>query len=178
MPRPGSAQSTLFQDPYWPSGRDLGGRLIVSLCPRENGAGLYGDPQLWWLKVDPDQATIVASGRLIVTSGDGSTLEQEEERLSCVQRAKDGTPLLAYLARASDRSSYDLWVAPITFDESNRAPRVLQSARHRVAEGCTALALGFSADGRRIYVSLRNERQSGMLGILCCFPVSAGWIRR
>jgi hypothetical protein len=160
-----------LQDPCWPSVPELAGRLIVSLCLAEDASGPYLGPQLWWLHVDPNEATIVTAGRVIVPDWDGSTLTHEEERLACVGTAPDGTPLLAYLARTRDRAAWDLWVAPITFEGPNRTPRVLSSARRKLAEGCVGLVLAFSADGRSIYVSLRDESNCGLTGALRSYRV-------
>ena len=160
-----------FQDPCWPSATALGGRLIVSLYLGENASGPYLGPQLWWLQLDPNDATIVTAGRLIVPDEGGSTLAHEEERLPCVGTAPDGTPLLAYMAHASNRSSWDLWVVPITCDGPTRAPRVLSSSRRKLAEGCVGWALAFSADGRSIYVSLREENSGGLRGTLRSYRI-------
>jgi hypothetical protein len=88
-----------------------------------------------------------------------------------VGRDRDGRLLLAYLGRADGQSTWDLWVAPITHDESTGSPRVVHSARRKVAEGCVALALAFSADGRTIFASLRNPKSAGSWGMLRSYPV-------
>jgi hypothetical protein len=162
-----------FKDPCWPGAAELGGRLLVSASVAESATGPYPGPQLWWLHVDPDHATIVAAGRMIGNAGNGggSPRAPDEERRPCVGRARDGRLLLAYLARAEGQAGWDLWVAPIALDESTRAPRVVRSARHKLAEGCVALALAFSADGRTIHVSLRDAPTFDSWGTLRSYPV-------
>jgi hypothetical protein len=160
-----------IHDPCWPTAPELGGRVLVSLSFEENPSGPLGEPQVWWLQLDPNNATIVAAGRLVVPDESSAAVPAEEERLPCVGTAPDGSPRLAYLTRPENRSTWDLWVAPITTDETSGAPRVLRSRRHKVAEGCVGLSLAFSADGRSIYVSARNPTTPGQLATLHRYPV-------
>lgn len=163
-----------LQDPFWPAAPGLGGRLLVSMTLYQDDSRPGGGPQLWWLQLDPDSATIVATGRLVVPEESGSIPVDEEERLPCVGTMRDGTLMLAYLTRTPECSNWDLWVAPITFAGPGRAPCVLQSSRRKLATGCAGIVLAFSADGRTIYVSLRDKGVSGNGGTLRSFPVAEG----
>jgi hypothetical protein len=130
-------------------------------------------PQLWWLRLDPDAATIAATGRVIVpdlTAGD-AIAANEEERLPCVGTARDGTLMLAYLARGCDAVNWDLRVAPIAAAGPDRPACVLRSSGRKLAEGCIPLALHFSADGRWVYASLRDESLGGAWGTLHRYAV-------
>jgi hypothetical protein len=165
-----------FQDACWPAASVLGGRLLVSAYPGQDAPTPGRGPRLWWLRVDPDRATIKAAGRLIVGDGDGGqALEHEEERTPCVGTASDGTPLLAYLARTHGGSTWDLYVAPITSTAPNRAPRVLHAARRKLAEGCLGTTLAFSADGRTVLASTRDPGHPSAAGVTlrrCPLPAS------
>ena len=180
-PRPLQWQGTppgggpvLIHDPCWPAVPGLGGRLLASMTLYEDDAWGSRGPQLWWLELDSGNATIVAAGRVIVSDEAGSISAQEEERRPCVGTARDGTLMLAYLARTPDRSSWDLWVAPIRLVGPGHAPRVLLSTRRKLAEGCAPLALAFSTDGRSVYVSKLDKRSTGSWGTLRCCPVDEG----
>jgi hypothetical protein len=163
-----------FQDPCWPGSPELGGRLIVSAFVGDGPSGPYPGPRLWWLKVDPDRATILAAGRLIVSDGDAPALADEEERMPCVHTTRDGTTLLAYLSRPNQHARQELWVASITVEKSSRGPQVLRSARRKVAGDCVAVALAFAPDGRTIHVSVHDEKHPlGMWGALRSYPVPA-----
>src|SRR5262249_55410134 len=136
-----------FQDPCWPDAAEFGGRLVVSASVADHATGPYPGPQLWWLQLDPGRGTILAADRMIQNDGDRDAgsggSPPEEQRRPCVGRDGDGRLLLAYLGRADGQSTWDLWVAPITHDETTGSPRVVHSARRKVAEGCVGLALAF-----------------------------------
>jgi hypothetical protein len=169
-----------IQDPCWPAEPRLGGRLLVALTrdadddssPRGRGQG----PQLWWLRVDPDTATIAAEARVLVPAlaAGGAIPADEEERLPCVGTAHDGTLMLAYLARSRDASSWRLRVAPIAAPRPDHAPAVPQSSGRTLAEECVPLALAFAADGRWAYVSRHDENLGGPWGTLRRYAIAPG----
>ena len=164
-----------IQDPCWPGAPELGGRLIVSAFVGDSPSGPYPGPDLWWLQLDPDRATILAAGPLIVSEGVKPALVQEEQRMPCVQRARDGKLVLAYLGRPGQHAQQELWVAPITFDDSTGAPRVLSSTRRKLAGDCVGVALAFSSDGRTIHVSVHDKQHPlGTWGAMRSYPVPEG----
>ena len=150
----------LLRDPCWPGDPALGARILVALVPREAGDARQSPPgqQLWWLELDPGVTSVVAAGRLIVPDGHGSAVARREERLPAVGRAGDGVPLLAYLARSPEDTTWELWVAPIVPAAAGGAPRVLASSGRRLAEGCAAMAPTFSPDGRWIFAASHDVR--------------------
>jgi hypothetical protein len=170
-----------IQDPCWPAEPRLGGRLLVALTydaddddsPRGRGQG----PHLWWLRLDPDTATIAAEARVIVPDrGGGSSIPaDEEERFPCVGTAHDGTLMLAYLARSRCASSWDLRVAPLASPGPDHAPAVLGSSSRTLAAGCVPLALAFATDGQSVYVSRRGDNVGGPLGTLRLYAVAPGY---
>jgi hypothetical protein len=155
-----------IRDPCWPDEPSLGGCLLVALTPRgrEGEPGFPPGAQLWWLRLDPEARTIVAARRAILADGDDAPASGARERLPAVGRASDGTLLLAYLARPAGRWSWELWTAPIVPDAAGGLPRVVSSARRRLAEGCAPITPAFSLDGRSVFAALRDARSRIRMG--------------
>jgi hypothetical protein len=172
---PGSGPVQI-QNPCWPAAPELGGLILASITFDADDSPRGSGPQLWWLRLDPDTATIAAAGRVIVPdrAGGGTIPADEEERLPCVARARDGRLMLAYLTRDPASQTWDLWVAPIAPAGPGRAASVLRSRRRKLAGHCIPLALAFSADGRSVYVSLCDERLGPSWGTLRRYPVADG----
>jgi hypothetical protein len=170
-----------IQDPCWPAEPRLGGRLLVAMThdadDADSPSGQGQGPQLWWLRLDPDTATIAAEARVIVPDrgGRSSISADEEERLPCIGTAHDGTLMLAYLARSRRASSWDLRVAPMGSPRPDRPPSVLRSSGRTLAEGCVPLALAFAADGQWVYVSRRGDNLGGPWGTLRRYAVAPGY---
>jgi hypothetical protein len=155
-----------IRDPCWPDAPSLGGCLLVALTPRgrEGEPEFPPGPQLWWLRLDADARTIVAARRAVLPDGDDAQASGVRERLPAVGRACDGTLLLAYLARPAGRWSWELWTAPIVSAAAGGLPRVVSSARRRLAEGCAPIAPAFSLDGRSVFAALRDARSRIRVG--------------
>lgn len=152
------------RDPCWSSLPALGGRLLVSQLPRSSQSGPTPGFQLWWLELSADGGSIVGAEQVIVPEGLGPTSPRDEERLPNVGLSRDGTPLLAYLARDRGQANWELWLMPIAPAQTGRGPRVLTAAGRKLAEGCAPVLPAFSADGQWIYAgrsvggNLRLER--------------------
>jgi hypothetical protein len=172
-PEPGVGP-TLFQDLCWSGAAELRGRLLVSACIGDNAAGPYGVSELWSLMLDLDRLSIAAADPVMVPGAGGAGQGGEEERMPCVGVSSEGRTFLAYLGRSAGDRWWNLWVAPIAFDGPSRAPRVVRSARRRLAENCVCLALAFSGNGRTIHVSLHDGRHpNATWGRMHCFSVPA-----
>jgi hypothetical protein len=163
-----------IQDPCWPAAPELGGRVLVSMTLDADDSPRGRGPELWWLRLDPDNATITTADRVILSdrAGGGTTAADEEERMPCVATARDGSLMLAYLARDPDSPTWDLWVAPIAPAGPDRTPTVRRSSRRKLAGQCLPLVLAFSADGRSVYVSRSDERLVRPWGTLRRYPVA------
>jgi len=139
------------RDPCWSDLPALGGRLLISqlygLSPTRPGASSH----LWWLELSPDGESIVGAEQALVLEGVGLSPSQDEERMPTVGVDHTGRPLLAYLARAQGQVNWELWLMPIEPMTSGRGPRVLTTARRKLAEECAPVLPSFSADGRWIY---------------------------
>jgi hypothetical protein len=159
-------EALAIRDPCWPDEPSLGGCLLVALTPRgpEGEPGFPPGSQLWWLRLDQDARTIVAARRAVLPDGDDAQASGVRERLPAVGRACDGTLLVAYLARPAGRWSWELWTAPIVSDAAGGLPRVVSSARRRLAEGCAPVAPAFSLDGRSVFAALRDARSRIRVG--------------
>ena len=121
--RPSRTRQVLVKDPCWPS--------VPARWPRPRLAGLSRDlPQaawtvrLWWLKLRPDGGAIVAAECAIVPGEEDARKARLEEHYPSVGTTRDGTPLLAYLAKDLRLHEWQLWVMPIAPAASGRRPQV------------------------------------------------------
>ena len=110
-------------------------------------------PQMWWIRLSPDGTAVVAAGLVFDPDEIGPRADWHEVRLPAVGIA-DGTPMLAYLARAEDQASFDLWVTTIGGDGAGGESKALAPTGRKLMEGCQPLEPAFSPDGRWLYASI------------------------
>jgi hypothetical protein len=150
-PFPGEGRPIL-SDPISPPIRALDGRVFVALCPRVSGRQRrsFAPAQLWWLRLDPSGASIVAAGRVTVpTTQDIWT--SAEERLPNLAVAPDGRVVIAYLGRVRGESGWRLKVAPLRLDPKSGDPTVAPEDVREVAVDCAVTVPPFSPDGLWVY---------------------------
>jgi hypothetical protein len=152
--RPPGVGRFYVQEACWPGERALDGRVLVSMSYRLDLSEPEWTVRLWWLKLSPDGGAIVAAERAILPGDDDRDGVRSEERQPSVGTARDGTPLLAYLAYDQGQDDWRLWVIPVAAAASGRAPQVLASAGRVQATRCAlVMTPTFSSDGRWIYAS-------------------------
>jgi hypothetical protein len=143
-----------FRDLCWSSDPALGGRLVASLRYCDESFPLCSDLHLWWLQLSPDGEAIVAAGKMIAPNERGAETFWDDFHAPAVGTTRDGSPLLAYLARVRDRTTWDLWVAPIEADGTDGGPVIQLSAGRKLAERCLALEPVFAANGHWIHAAI------------------------
>jgi hypothetical protein len=146
--------SCWVRDPCWAAVGTRDGRVLVSLSYLQDLSQTVRTERLWWLKLSPDGGAIVAAERAVVPPDDDQDQAPTDERLPSVGTARDGTPLLAYVARGQGERDWTLWVMPVAPATSGRCPQVLVSARRMLATGCAlAVTPAFSSDGRWVFAA-------------------------
>jgi hypothetical protein len=151
----------------WPSVPGLAGRLLVVAWWKESRTQVRFSHHLFWLELSPDggsivaaERAIVAAERAIVAAGLVPSRAPIEESRPGVGVGRDGTPLLAFVAREEGRVDWDLWVMPIAPAAAGRGPRVRAAEARKVAAGCSAaVPAAFSADGRWVYAALATDER-------------------
>jgi hypothetical protein len=152
-PPPG--KGLIIRDPNWPTAATWERRIIVSLSyheRREDGTPALADPQLWWLRLNPEVTAIEEAGRL--THPEPSLL-RFNEIMPGVTTLPGGGLLVAYLTQQEGRRGWSLRVAPLAPDAASGRPRVDDRAGLDIAEHCVAAPPTFSADGRWVYSLIR-----------------------
>ena len=143
-----------MSDPIWPDGPALGGRAVVAIGVLPRVGGHYEPARLWWLKLDRDGSRVEDAAPLTVTD---SPADRPEERLPALGRTPSGESVLSYLTHAAASESWEVRIAPIRLDPETGTPSVLTTDALVVAKGCAPLAPAFSADGRWLLVSRKNN---------------------
>jgi hypothetical protein len=142
-----------IQDLHWPNLRTWENRILVSLSYIERDSVSPATRlRLWWLDLGGDGTEIVAAGRLIPSAETDLSAGRDLERLPTVGPMRQGTAMLAYLARDRSRRTWDLWVTPIASSRVDGRSKAVMLAGRKLAEGCYAMAPAFSDDGRWVYV--------------------------
>jgi hypothetical protein len=142
-----------IQDLHWPNLPTWEGRILVSLSYVERDAGSPATRlRLWWLDLGGDGTEIVAAGRLFPSAETDLQEGRDAERLPSVGPMHQGTAMLAYLARARRRRTWDLWATPIASSRLDGGSKAGMLAGRKLAEGCYPVAPAFSDDGRWVYV--------------------------
>lgn len=163
----------IASDPIWPTDPRFDGKLIASLS-----FGGTDRTELWWLRLNHDQTSIVAAGRLIVPKAGIHEGSDAEERLPSVATTPDGGLALAFISRPAGETKRQLRLAPLIVDPVRKIPRVEESRIVTLAENRVTWAPAFSADGRWVYSFPRADRlparaeRSSVLEILARRPSS------
>jgi hypothetical protein len=153
-PPPGEGLITL-RDPTWPTTATWERRIIVSLSyqeRREDGTRAFADPQLWWLRLNPEVTAIEEAGRLTHPE---PSLPRFKEIMPGVTTLPGGGLVVAYLTQQEGQCGWSLRVAPLAPDAASERPQVDDRAGLDIAEHCVAAPLTFSADGRWVYSLIR-----------------------
>jgi hypothetical protein len=148
-PVPGGAIRVV--EPCWPAVPGLGGRVLAVLFALDAGVARDWNGGLWWLELNVDGDAIVAAERAIVPDGDAAGRADVAERLPAVGTARDGTPMLAYLAQSDGQHDFDLWLTPIMPAAAGAGPRILAAQGRKLSRGCAQVGPAFSPDGRWLY---------------------------
>lgn len=124
------------------------GMILATVCPRRPEAGEdRGErSQIWWLRLDSDERTIISCGE--VTSKDPSGQDLGRRRPALGRRA-DGSLWLAYLSWNGVPDRMALRIAPARFDELTGGP-VAVGPGIPLAEGCLSNPLRFAEGGSRL----------------------------
>jgi hypothetical protein len=173
--QPGAGMAYV-RDLTWPTGDALGGRLIASLCYLDdrNKKPILTGPELWWLRLSPDQTVIEAAGRLSdpdAQDGSAGADHYIEERLANVATTADRDLSLVYLRRPSRQTEWDLHAAAIAIEPATGVPGFRRGSSRRVGRGFVASGPTFSADGRWIY-GVRDHEPGSVPLALRRFPVT------
>jgi hypothetical protein len=159
-PPPGRGKPRL-SDPFWPADPRFSRTIlaVVQAAPIDLKASRLHGARIWWLRLSPEGDAIEACGPVL---GDGDLPEPLEARLPTVVPSRGGGLALAYYVSKSSLGPWDLWLAPLAFDESDR-PRVAADAGVRIADGCRPFPAAASADGRWIAAVQLDAQGRGTL---------------
>jgi hypothetical protein len=118
----------------------------VVLRSPDQTRGSAEDSQIWWIRLDRDERTIIAWGA--VTSKDPEGEDVGRRRPTLARRA-DGSLRLAYLSWNGEPDRMVLRVAPSRLDEQTGGP-VAVGKGIPLAEGCLSIPLTFTESGTHL----------------------------
>lgn len=145
-------RSVRISDPVWPTERNFGGRIIVSLrfqVQDRSGEMDFSAPRPWWLKLDAKGEAIEAAGPL--APDDTTALDADlKVRFPRPIRLADGSLRLASLSRHKRSTEWNLSVANLIMGEDG-APQLVSGTEIVVARRCAHASLANSLKGDWIY---------------------------
>jgi hypothetical protein len=146
-------------NPCCPVDPRLPGILLVSLrryTPAATPHRFDSLDELWWLRLDPFEATIEEAGPLFET--DDAASKALDRRFPALATQPDGTLVLAYLAARPTTVEYELRAAPVQLDPKTGTPRAVAKQERILAADCVGIAPAFSADGQWVTAVPRAEQ--------------------
>ncbi|QDV32751.1 hypothetical protein [Tautonia plasticadhaerens] len=132
----------------------------ISRVPEE-GEARGERSQIWWLRLDPDERTIVSCGQ--VTSKDPSARDVGRRR-PALGRRPDGSLWLAYLSWNGMPDRMTLRLAPARLDERTGGP-VAVGPGIPLARNCLSNPLNFTGGGTRLVCLTYEDEQPTALRI-------------
>lgn len=151
-------RKVMVRDPVWSADPRLGGRLIVSIQFRRDGADEDLTPgRLWWLTLTSDGKEIVAAGPLTDPELGPHRPDRVEERYPNLTKTPDGDLAIAYLTRVPRSPRWALRLAPVAAEATAEPPVVRSESARTVADDHVSALPPFSADGRWLYGLLPSE---------------------
>ncbi len=147
--RPGVLESERVHltSPCWPTERQLGGRLLVSVSNlNESDADQMSRSSLWWIRLNSAGDEVVEAGRVTEPA-----LELAETSPT-VGMASDGTLLLAYLGQRERIATWRLFVTPLHVDQETGRVWTVRSETVELAAELNSEPPVFSPDARYLTV--------------------------
>ena len=150
-PAPSSGTSYLT-DPTWPAHPRLRHLVLATLiCPPRQGDSKPGKgTRLWWLRMNPDDLTIDASGPLF-DEADGIAASERIQRFPTVAVDRSGEIHLAYLTHNPGQIQGKIKTVRVQVDPQSGRPKVVSQTDVTVARDCATLPPVFSADGKTVF---------------------------
>ncbi len=150
-PAPGST-NVLLGDPVAPIVPSLGGRIFVTLMIGDDRARRIKDrSEIWWLKLDPEEQSIVAAGRVATRD------VREEQRLPNICVAPDGRLAFAFLSRFPGEPEWHLRVTTLNVDPKTGVPTADTEAARDLGQRFCVTPPAFSPDGRWLFAIPRSQ---------------------
>lgn len=141
-----------------PSRGDYIAVSLATIRKTANARPRFAPLQLWWLKLDPLDQSILDAGMITPPSASGC-----EERLPSFAVLPGGTPCIAYLSSCPATQVWRLMLAPVSFDGPNGSPKVHAEQIREVSEDVAAMPPVFSPDGRWLHEIRRELAASEMV---------------
>ena len=143
-------------DPVLSADPALRNLVIVALI-QQTGLGttrVNSAFKLWWLQMDDDTSTIVASGRLLTRPDRGENeIDSVSERMPAIAVGFGGRISVFYLARKQEATTWQLRAVKLEIDHDLSPPRIVQGSDDDglIADGFAMAPLVVSTDARVVH---------------------------